>query len=580
MGIKRFLAEGFAFALLLLCINGPSLSETIAYHHADASLFESIRNGEDEMRYLDKIREAAEGHWSMSNPILKEYRDRYFSPSGFVEWIPAMMMRAFSWDLATVLLFTDILCSGIIILLLRLWLLHVLRHRTLTWFCLFLFFSTSYGGALTGILRDVTPKFTEPLFLLYLLLLALPSRDRPAQRTLRGTIIGMMVYTYPYHWTLCLLTEASFLMYEIFLQIRLKTTMRTIVEFTIRHGCFSFLPFFILATPITLAMRSMIAHPEFSDFYSRYHIVYTHLPAAPSLQVTVLLALLLGLWAMLNFPKKCRSDQYLPVLMPLAGSMLLLNMNVITGQDPELLGHLRQVILPILTIVYVLLYRTLVPLKFLNLTAATFCVGIMLFATHNTTEKALQLHRDHSIWGQSSEIAVIYWLKDSLPKGSIIAAPRIIAEQIPILTSHYVLFSAAAHFFFVPAEELTDRYLAWVGLYPDEKESTNSGSSILFGNHPGAQWSKERTIARLLGKPFTKSMADYIPRQDLRRIIEEEQAEKPNPKTTEARLKRYGVHAVVLRRSQDRSGIPTNMTVRARIGTYDIWAIRQDNRRE
>lgn len=560
------LIDGILVLLLILLLNGNALINVTMYRNPDAALFESTQSGEDELRYLAKIREAYEGNWLMGNPFLKEHRYSFFSPSGFVEWIPASVMRIFNGNIGLMLLLTDILLTGITIILTRLWLGKLIANPWVLWTTMFLLFFSHLGGSLDGLLRDVVPKFVQPLASLYLLLLTLPSRNTLHQTVLRGTLIGCMFYTYPYHWSWLLVTEGVFTLY------RTWTGTRTVITL-IKESAAALIPFGIIAAPMALAMHAVLSRAEFLDFYDRYHIVYTHLPAAPKLQLIVLLAIAALLAAIWHLRKKGSAihTEFLPLLLPLLGMIILLNANVITGKDPELLGHGGRVIISVVTVAYAAVFARLLPAKLIRPAAAILLMIFIGFTARNTLQHAKILNANEKLWNTSPEREVLNWLNANIAPESVIAAPRILSEKIPIFTSHYTQFAAGAHFFFVPMDELTDRYLGWVGLYPNEKEPTDTATVILFGSHPGGQWSKDRTWARLTGQIFTASQADYIGRQDLRKQIDHEHA-KPDDALTAERIKKYNTDVIVI--PTDGHMVPGLMQEFIKsivIGPYTIW---------
>lgn|GEM_PF-1548570 len=565
--------------LLLVFINASSLTAGIFYGSWDSSLYESTTS-EDELRYVSKIKEAEEGRWLMGNPFLIEYRDQGFSPSGFLEWIPATFLRIFQGDLGIALLVTDLLWSAIAILLVWAWLRALISQSGILWGTIFLLFSTHFGGELFGILRDTAPKFTFPFFGTYLLLLTLRSRNSLRQIFVRGVLIGIMFYSYPYHWSLCLITEAIFLLYRLLPDLQYALQMQTWSAFLrsfLSQVAATLVPFVVLAAPLALSMRSMLKREEFYDFYDRYHIVYTHIPAAPKLQLIVLAAIgfiMVGGWIVArkkNVGIRDALEASMPLLLPLLGMMALLNANVITGKDPELLGHGGRVIFPIVTASYAMVLARILSQRFIMIFAPVFCIGVIGFSGMHALKHVEQVQSGYSAWEQSPEQQVLLWLRTELPADQIIAAPRVLSEKIPVFTEHSLYFAAGAHFFFVPIDELVDRYLGWVGLYPNEKEPTETASVIIFGNHPGAQWSKERTLHELLSDtPFTKTMADYIPRQDLRRQIDEEHLH-PDDVLTRSRLENYGVSVVIVRRDAlPHSSILKGFSQEAEIGPYTI----------
>ena len=165
---------------------------------------------EDETRYVSRVREVLEGRALMGNPILKEHRNR-IAINGLVEWFTAGYAALLHLDLPSAIFQTDILFSFLNIFLLLLWMNAILESPlltlaafTLVWIDFF-----SFGSAL---LRESHPKSTMLLANLYLCLLFLPKDERTILRILRGMLVGLMLYSYPYHWTVFLPLEVLLLL--------------------------------------------------------------------------------------------------------------------------------------------------------------------------------------------------------------------------------------------------------------------------------------------------------------------------------------------------------------------------------
>lgn len=507
----------------------------------------------------------------MSNPYIIEYRDAFYSPSGFVDWMPAAVLTIVGMDMGRMLLVTDILFTTISVVLLWLWLRRVFQSRIIVWGCMFFLLSTYYGGALEGLLRDSTPKYTMPFFLLYLYMLALPSRGSLKQTLMRGVLIGVMYYTYPYHWTVCLVTEGLFVLH------RLMVPPRESIRAVFVRGCSALVPFIVLALPLYLLSRSVLLRPEFADYYLRYHIVRTHIPAAPTLQLVVLGGLVaVTLWAYRSGATwrqrfaALQSGPMFSITALLLAMLILLNANIITGIDPEWLGHGARVIMPVVTVAWFAAVLQWTRGRWQPVLAGVATLCFVVLAVQTATARWQSDHENYVAWMASDERQVLEYLVQ-LPSEQVIAAPRALSERIPVFTSHYTSFAAGAHLFFVSLDELTDRYLGWVGLYPWEKELTDTATVVIFGNHPGAQWSKDRTVHNLLNDtPFESTMADYIQRQDLRAVIDAEHAAPDTSKTRE-RLDTYQVDVVIRKDSMPPEALLTGFIKQEEIGAYEVW---------
>ncbi len=529
---KKTLFFGIGIATLFTVIlNVPAF---LVWQHSgrtDAALAVSMQ-GEDEARYLARIREFTDGAPLMGNPFAIEHKND-LPPGGFAEYAIAIPMAVLHLTLAQVLAVTDVLFPFIILFLTYLWSYAGLRSHLLTLTFVTLFFVDIQFG----ILRESHPKITLIPFSLYLLVLFSNERTRTAL-FLRGLLLGLMFYTYPYHWTYLVVFELLDGLCAYLKSWKLRPS--------IKEGLFIFVPFVALALPWILLVRMTVDGTIVRQAYEHLGLISTLLPVAPSLQLVVLgWVLIVGgmLWT------KTRADTATKkTFLLLLAALAILNSNYVTGSEGEFLGHFGRVFAPLFLFAGVLTAQGVFVRHWQKtIVCCVTLLSVLIIASEVQTAVQFAFNAE-AMFAPNREIMA--YLTTELPKQSVVLAPKELNQMLPILTTDYPYMSNATHFFFVPEAELTDRYLAFAALFPESLYPDDGKYLPVFGNNPGASWAKTRTwnailkTLKLTKTPFTKTQGDFADDQVLRKRIDTELA-LTNWENVRSALKKYQLDYLV-----------------------------------
>ena len=507
---RRFLMWGIFMAFIItLAINLPAAVEWYRTGKTDAALIMSLQ-GEDEARYVSRIHEFGDGEIMMGNPFIKEHKSD-LPPSGFAEVAIALPMSIFGLSLGQALALSDILFPFLILLLTYLWVYAGVRSKLLASVFLLLF----YLNIQYGIVREHHPKITLIPFSLYLYMLFGYQRSRGVL-VIRGLLIGIMFYTYPYHWIYLIVFEVLDGLVALFKHKSYRVSMR--------ETLYVFLPFLIFALPWIILIRSTVDPTIVKQVYEHFSMIATRTPVAPWLQAIIVCWIAATGGLMLT---KLRTDKPIrTIFLLLCAALITLNSNLITGYDIEFLGHYTRIFTPLILFTIVLTAQVLCNKKWLK-RLAWFIVVFSVIAIGHLT---LGITRDVRTAENAIEPQwkVIDYIRQELPENSVILAPTELNQILPALTSAYPFMSNATHFFFVSEAEVTDRYLAFIALFPENLYSGDSKYLPVFGNNPSAAWAKARTWHRILSMlgfahgPFTKTQGDFALDQTLRKRIDKE----------------------------------------------------------
>ncbi|MSR67647.1 hypothetical protein EXS65_02380 [Candidatus Peribacteria bacterium] len=550
-----------AVALTAL-INLPSLKSALLDGRTDTALILSTVN-EDETRYLSRVHEILEGRELMGNPILKEHEDR-IAINGLVEWLTAGYAILTETDLAITVFHTDILFSFLNIFLMLLWIQCIVRNPLLTlatfsilWIDLF-----NFGAAL---LRESHSKDTMLLVNLYLCFVFLPKRDRAMLRILRGLFIGLMLYSYPYHWTVFLPFEVLLLLTEWGGHRSFRTSLK--------NAACIFVPFILTVLPFAIVnTASNAADPlAWEDTIFRFGMLRTHAIAAPLLQLqlwTVILALFAGIFVLRQ--KKSHASVLLIVLLIASASAVA--SNILTGHESEFQGHYGRFVLMFAYAGMWMLATMTLPKKLMKTSVLLVLTLACVLQIREVPRALMEAQRNIAAFDRSEEKMTLEWLHANVASGSVILAPSTLAMLIPTYTSHSVFMSNAARFFVATDEELTERYLVFQTFFPEETDNPSGGTLSVFGNYAGSSYSRAKRTYQLTHftlSGFTKTIPDFIRHQELRTRIDEH-LRKPGLKDIREILKKYELDTVISV-SPPPAALKDLFKFEKKLGTFTVW---------
>ena len=527
-------ALGCTAALILtLFINAPTI--TGAIKGIDYSDTHMGTVDEDRAYYYARVREVADGYPLIGNAALKEHRDEV-SPNGFVEVLTGGLMYLTGWSIETTISFTNFLFPFFILLFTFLWIRGLTQRNVMGLIGMLIVCFTIFG--LEGILRESSPKVTMLFPSLYLTLLFVPDEAKRWHLALRGALIGMMMYTYHYHWTVLFVFEGLLVLRALFIE------RKKIID-VIKDACWIWIPLLIIACPYVSRLLSKGGDPIAAEMWMRFGAIPTRFIAAPILQSKLIGWLLILIAARLIGLAKDKRVTYL--LWLLVASLIAVNSNLITGVEAEFEGHYGRFVLLFACAAFVVLVKeVLSPLaqRWVVSAVITCCAVLLVILTPRTVEK---LHANQAHWESNRTPEVMQWLNENVDDESVILAPFRLSSLIPVHTSHYVWLNYGARSFYVSEYELIERYLTQVLFFPEDTETMETGVRSVFGNGPPVLWAKRRRLHNLnpfKSGPFKETIGDVIVNQEHRQLVERA-LNKPDLRLVNTALNNYQLDYVI-----------------------------------
>jgi len=520
---------------------------------------------EDRAYYLSRIKEASEGHWLIGNSALYEHRFDV-SPNGFIETVTAAIMNVTGLQLDGAVLLTNVLFPFLILALTYFWMERILRSKLLALTALITVWYAVFGT--TGLLRESSPKVTMLLPSLYLTILFCMEEGH-AQKVLRGVLIGLMMYSYHYHWTLLFAFEGLLLLHSLIIE------RRTLRE-TAMQGVWVWIPLLLVALPYGGRLLALQGNVIAAESWRRFGMIETHLPTAPLLQFTTVSWI--AALAALRLTGLLKGKQSLFLLLLLIAGFLAVNSNIITGREAEFEGHYGRVIRLFTWTTLFLCMGTLLPRAWLRWILVALLVIIGLNAAVSLPMLVRRAIDDQRIWKASGKQEVFDWIASSTPKDSVILAPFSISSLVPVLTDDYSFMNYAARSFFVSDQELLERYLVQISFFPQDSEPLSTGVQSVFGNFPGSTYSKNKRIHQFLTLfrvPFSATIADFIPDQNKRHLLGNFYS-MPDSRLVAQALTKYRLDYLVTPYDFSPS-LRRSFTKLARVGTYWIYVPNRRN---
>ncbi len=473
-GVMPGVLAAFLFTLVL---NGPTLFDAV---RGQATIMH-VASSVDEQYYAALIRDVADGYPNLGHASLFEHRWSHASGSS-APLVQGALMKMFSWDIVTTVIVGDLLFPFVGVFLLFLIFRCLLPS---VWLAAFMSIIVATFTDL-GWMRSVTPQVTLPFELLFLFLLLAPGR-RPCRTSLfRGLLLGCMFFTHIVHAVFFAIVESCDILRR-FLQREHRWILRQGILFI--GGA---LPFFLLRIMLRAASNDPVAQ---MDTERRLGMIASHLPAAPLLQGAVLAMLLLLLFLRRTGRMHAlTADIHCTLLF---GSLLALNQSLVHGFDIIFGLYYRPLITLILWLTGTSILVALLSRKILT---ALLSVLMMISFAALIRDALLQgkEHRRVTAAFQDSRIPDVLSVLSALPGERVLLAPLAVANLVPVLTPHYVLFNKYASYQHVRDEEIARRYALQEAIFPTSAEARGEGYNSVFGLGAGNSAARRKSFCRIM----------------------------------------------------------------------------------
>ncbi len=231
-------------------------------------------------------------------------------------------------------------------------------------------------------------------------------------------------------------------------------------------------------------------------------------------------------------------SRLIPVLL-IAG-LIVLSQSLVHGRDAVFGLYYR---LPMLFVMWVSVswmlkqYVTRFVAYLLVLATLSFSV-FQIFQEMNTV--TVRNAERAAVFRNSDQSAVLHELSERLAP-AVVLAPIEISNLIPVLTSHYSLFTQYAHYEYASDRDLAERYVLQNSLFPLPLEQTVEGDPLVFGIYAGNVFARTKILCRLhlVTTGCDKKLPDFILDQNVRTFVDAGVIDQ------QALLRQFGVTVVI-----------------------------------
>ena len=493
----------------------------------------------DETYYFAAMRQASLGHGG--NASFVEHRD-VPAVGGYGAWVQGFAMRIVGLDLLPVVIAGDFVFPALIAGLIFLIFFHFMQTAGLA----LLAAAAFMGWWDVGLLRSVSPQVTMLPFLFSLLFFIKDREYRYAW--LRGVLLFLTFLFQPLFGTYLVVLE----MFDA-LTAWWFAPFRTVVK----HR----LPLAIGVVAYGLVSLTAIGGTDsvaIADTYRRRGLILSHLPAAPTLLLALLL--LLPVHRLATMFTKHRAPRHAVSCMLLAG-VVVLSQAVLHGHDAIFGLYYRVPLMLVIALALVCILLETGLKKWARPVLAIYA-GAYLFSFLATLLLVVpRAEHEARVFADSDIPAAVASLR-SHTGALVVLAPIEMENMVPLLTKHGALFTQYARYDVASDQELAERYLLQQAVFPLRSDLVQEGHPLVFGLYGGNMYAKAKTVCALWnGLGFHRegcgnNLSDFIFHQDVRSFVEAGTIDVP------MLLKQYGVTTVmsdaappsVLKRACKKSG--------------------------
>ena len=463
----------------------------------------------DESYYLSLISESAKGHGTIGNPFLKEWSGERYLYVPLNVWLIGSLQRVFHLDVKGISILFDYVAVYILMVMVFVLFVSVFRYNVFGYLAAgaYIFLPRMFDMWK----RPISPQVNFiPLFLFFSFYFSKISFWK--REAALAFSAGAMFYTYPYHWTFALVL------------LGLSDTWAFYQDKKIS------IKYFYKYAGIAAMSAGYIA-----NFLSIYHLSYyaesmgrigalaSRMPAGYYTQAMII-GLLTAYFVLRWFGRTKYALEHSDIdldkiVLGLFAGIVVLNQQIATNMQLEFNTHYLPVILLFMALFVSSLLFTLrqhaigknknIVLAF----SAGFVVSLMFSSVRNEAREYPALFSEKSIPGS---FMVYDWFRQNHITDEVIYAPDELADDIPMYTGNYVVFSELARLQLMSTSDLLGRFVYFDITNKTITDDPMARQRDVFGIFYTAQMQKDAVIARigalLTRRPAVpKDMADYVP---------------------------------------------------------------------
>ena len=467
MKIINFLKYNFAIILLALFSVFIAIYPQLVLQYKLGADYKGIAriSSDDENYYWARGQEIIDGHSSLGNPYIFEYKNRptiqFFMPDFIIA-------KSLSWtglSIVKIFFVYDIVLTFLLTVLTYLCLFRLTKSR---------FWSTSGSTFLImGMFfyffnRPISPQFNFIFFLTQFIFLLGYVQGSERSKTyfyLSLLNFGFLFYLYTYYWTFYFIL---LFILSVFLFIRGNKSLS--------YGVFSILSGGVLIGSYYIYKSLTTAKiPEYWETLTRLGMIKSHMPSGMAM---VLIGGILSLGYLYFFYKTKKTDAVNILLFSgiLAG-MIAVNQHLITGLNLAFTVHY---FLPVLFWYIFSMFFVFSQIENLSLKKSL----ILIFASYfvifyiSWTNYQITMHlpkylidfyeiKDSEIYSQNYA-PIFDWLNNNTQKDDVVLSNEVISNNIPVYTHNNILYSRMSNLHFMSDDEVTRRF--YINNYFEEKD--------------------------------------------------------------------------------------------------------------
>lgn len=432
-----------AVFVLAVLVSLAMLYPHVVYRATLGNDFHGIERilNDDELYYLARAQDSADGHVQLGNPYLYEFKNlptiQFFIPD-------LLLVKPLVW-LHVSVPFGYVVYDGILPIVITL-LLYAVAYRISgsRWWALLGAGWFIIAKALFMFHRPVSPQFTVIIFLCALLAV-MYAYERRTWRTMLavGVTLGALFYTYTYYWT----WEVVFLAVAaigLWLFGRDRAGARHLVS-GLGIGI-------LLGAPYLIATARATGLRAYQETITRLGMIDSHMPSGMWVITLGMLAAVIGLllW------RKDRSRAWL-VFAGGVASIIVVNQHVITGKNLEFSSHyLLPAVLWALLAVITALHFFVRGKRSVQVLSLVILLSMIMSGAHRVVAFSRVSEDERAVQAYGPVLA---WLRSHAPTDAVVYANDSLSMVIPAYTSQNVWYAPGAQLHFMTDDEVLERFV-------------------------------------------------------------------------------------------------------------------------
>lgn len=538
-----------AYALL---INGGTIAALIE-HRATPVHMGIDAVAADEAHYFALMESAAHGRWLMGSASLREWENS----TGNVILGPMLQGAVLRWTglpLSIVVWAGDLLFPSLAMFILCLMLLRFVKPAEAISIAVLLMNTIGLGW-----LRSVNPQITIGLFALYLLTFLRKNETRNGL-WLRGGVIAILCFVQIQMALYCMIAEV---LLTLLCMIKDRTQSKK-----------AFLDACTVAVPVTisiLAVWLLSQHVEpaaLADSRRRLGLIGSHLPAAPSMQLILLIAGI-GILIALRRTDKNRTELERIGVLLLAG-LAVLNQSMIHGIDAIFGIYYHASLMIVVVLAFWITASMLVKQSILRAVLLVLIVYSVSMLGSQVRQKSDAQKTAATAFVESKVMDVLTELKTR--KGRhVVLAPFEISNLVPLYTESTVEYNRYSRFGIATDIDLAKRFILYRSVFPHSDPFIDDPThSLVLGQYAGNLAARKRSACEIFAwirgekNDCAVTIRSQIYHQELLPILDDKRMpDQP------ALMREFGVDTLVTK-----DPLPKNLqpfcTLRATVGDWRI----------